>query len=72
MATVQHIFVVDRAELSLVLGQPFIYWTMLTFSYREEGQFATLVDDKRTKQVTVKVAEGGPMRTEREVFPGNG
>jgi hypothetical protein len=70
IVTKQHIFVVDEADHLLVLGQPFVLATQLTFSYEGQNQHATLVG-KDGKEVFVRVFSGGGTKTEEELFPEN-
>ncbi len=64
-------FTLQKAENELVLGQPFIVASLLSFSYSDGGQNATIVNDERTKQVTIRVANLSDLRTEADIFPEN-
>jgi hypothetical protein len=49
-------FIIDSLQNNVVLGQPFIIASLLSFSYRDGFQYTIIVNNRRTKQVTVRVA----------------
>ncbi len=60
----------DEANHLLVLGQPFVLATQLTFSYKGQNQHATLVG-KDKREVFVRVFSRGGTKTKEELFPEN-
>jgi hypothetical protein len=71
VGTTTNFFTMDNPQNDVVLGQPFIVASLLTFSYRDGFQYATMVNDERTKQVTVRVASMTDSRREKNTLQGN-
>jgi hypothetical protein len=71
VGTTTNFFTMDHPQNDVVLGQPFIISSLLSFSYRDGFQYATIVNDERTKQVTVRVASMADARGGKDAFQGN-
>ena len=68
----QHIFVVDSGEHSLLLGQPFAYASSLTFEYGRGSQYTVIQDQASGRRVRARVSTGyGAGDQEAGLFPGN-
>ncbi|RDW82290.1 hypothetical protein BP6252_03402 [Coleophoma cylindrospora] len=69
----QHLFVIEGIGNDIILRQPFIQATNLSFNYDNQGgyQIARLSNSERTRRVSIRVARIGnkPSKTQRELFP---
>jgi hypothetical protein len=67
------IFVVESADIPLILGQPFIFDSRLTLIREEDSQYITIPDPNSNQAIRVRVLQGDDVgnRVRGQIFPLN-